>query len=117
MPNEELIMTNDEMIKLKEGDIVVNKETGNQYIVIYNDLGEHFVAVRSITVTNPSEWDKVERKEGHKKKVWINIYEDENADNGICSMTYVHPSKESADLNSAKAQKRLACIECEIEMK
>lgn len=66
-------MTNDEMNKLRRGDIVVNKETGNQYIVIYNDLGEYFVAVRSITVTNPSEWDKVERKERHKDLLALTI--------------------------------------------
>lgn len=47
-----------ELKALNNGDIVRGKHSGQAYTVISND-GRTVVAVRSITVTNPEEWDIV----------------------------------------------------------
>lgn len=52
-------MTKDRMKQLSEGDIVQNTSSGQGYIVISNSANHivnHIVAIRTITITNPSEW-------------------------------------------------------------
>ena len=47
-------MTKDEIDQLKPGDIV-RHASGNGYIVI--ETLPHVIAIRTIKVTNPSEWE------------------------------------------------------------
>lgn len=52
-------MTKDEMRALREGDIVRGKSSGMAFIITGN-YGERLTAVRSVDITNPDEWEKVE---------------------------------------------------------
>lgn len=49
-----------DVTKLQEGDIIRNKGSGQAYTVINRD-GKFAVAVRSVSVMNPDEWDLVLR--------------------------------------------------------
>lgn len=55
-------MNDSDFENLRDGDIVQNKGSGNAYIIVSND-GNTIVAVRSITITNPSEWTLVYKYE------------------------------------------------------
>ena len=44
---------------LKEGDRVRNRATGNCYIVTEKHGPYPAVGIRSVTITNPSEWELV----------------------------------------------------------
>lgn len=48
-------MKREDLAKLRPGDIVRHK-TGNAYVVVFND-GRCITATRTISVTNPNEWD------------------------------------------------------------
>jgi len=48
----------EEMKNLKRGDIVKNDGSGNSYVVTAN-YGDRITAVRTVDITNPSEWQKV----------------------------------------------------------
>ena len=49
-------MTKEEMKGLSIGDIIRGKLSGTPYIVTAN-YGDHVTAVKTVDVTNPSEWD------------------------------------------------------------
>ena len=53
-------MTNEEFAALKEGDIVRGKSSGMAYVVTGN-YGSHVVAVRTVDMTNPDEFDLVQK--------------------------------------------------------
>ena len=57
-------MTKKEFNKLKRGDIVLNLSSGNSYIIdhtiiTYTQQVTH-LAIRTITISNPSEWKRVQ---------------------------------------------------------
>lgn len=54
-------MTRDEFYKLRSGDIVQNNGSGNSYIVSHA-APDGFIVVRIITISNPFEWDLIERR-------------------------------------------------------
>ena len=45
--------------ELKEGTIIRNLGSGHAYIITQN-WGDHATAVRTVDVSNPSEWEIVE---------------------------------------------------------
>ena len=49
-------MTKEQMTRLQNGDIVRNLDSGIAYIIVRNWNGFEAIAIRSISVTNPSEW-------------------------------------------------------------
>jgi hypothetical protein len=57
-------MDKDELNKLNPGDIVQNLGSGNTYVIIevisiaYCSIP---IAIRAVTITNPSEWKKVNK--------------------------------------------------------
>jgi hypothetical protein len=51
-------MTYDEMRQLQPGDIVRGKGSSQSYVVTAN-YGSRVTAVRTVDLTNPSEWDLV----------------------------------------------------------
>ena len=51
-------MTEDEMRKLIDGDIVRHRGSGEPYIVTGN-FGQTVTAVRQAHITNPDEWEVV----------------------------------------------------------
>lgn len=52
-------MTEDELHNLKPGDLIQNLGSGNAYIVI--DSGDRIIAIRSVVVSNPTEWIAVKK--------------------------------------------------------
>ena len=54
-------MTEAEFKKLKEGD-VISSRTGYGYIVTQRISGTELVAVRTLVISNPSEWELVGKK-------------------------------------------------------
>jgi hypothetical protein len=52
-------MTVKEFNGLKRGDIVRNTGSGNSYVIVDGIKRLGFIAVRTITVTNPFEWEVV----------------------------------------------------------
>jgi hypothetical protein len=52
-------MTIDEMKDLKPGDLIRHVAGSRAYVVTRND-GGRITAVRTIDVTNPPEWEKVD---------------------------------------------------------
>jgi hypothetical protein len=50
-------VTEDELRKLKPGDLIQNLGSGNIYIVI--DVRDRIIAIRTIDITNLDEWDVV----------------------------------------------------------
>ncbi len=48
-------MTKEEMNSLRYGDRIRNEGSGMTYVVIYMNT-KKIVAVRSVEITNPSEW-------------------------------------------------------------
>ena len=54
-------MTNEDFENLREGDIVQNKGSGVGYIIIskYRDMA---IAVRTVELTNPAEWEIVQKR-------------------------------------------------------
>lgn len=55
-------MTDDEMAKLNVGDIVRHASGGDGYVVT-NNSGSRATAVRTVEITNPSEWVLVSKSE------------------------------------------------------
>lgn len=53
-------MTQEELNKLTMGDVIVNSGSGNVYVVVENVSLGVVVAVRSVSVTNPTEWRKLD---------------------------------------------------------
>lgn len=51
-------MTEKELRDLEVGDIVRNK-SGSEGYVITGSYGNRAIGVRTIDITNPSEWDRV----------------------------------------------------------
>lgn len=51
-------MTQEELANLKRGDLVRNVGSGESYMILDTYLRP--IAVRSVTVTNPQEWEKVD---------------------------------------------------------
>ncbi len=51
-------MTNDEMKKLRRGDLVAHK-SGSKLYVVTGNYGDHVTAVDSVDITNAIEWNKV----------------------------------------------------------
>lgn len=47
------------ILELERGDIVRHVDSGNSYVVIAN-YGEHATAVRSIEISDPTEWEIIE---------------------------------------------------------
>uniref|UniRef100_A0A6M3JPL1 Uncharacterized protein n=1 Tax=viral metagenome TaxID=1070528 RepID=A0A6M3JPL1_9ZZZZ len=61
---QEGIMNQKEFNKLKEGDIIVSKGSGNAYIIVNrisssNQPDKKFTVVRVIEASNPDGWEKV----------------------------------------------------------
>ena len=52
----EIKLTN--LKEVRRGDILRNNGTGNSYVVL-STYGDRILAVRDVTVTNPSEWTLV----------------------------------------------------------
>jgi hypothetical protein len=53
-------MTPAQLKGLERGDLVRHKSGGDAYVVTSN-YGNHVTAVRTVDMTNPTEWDKVRR--------------------------------------------------------
>jgi hypothetical protein len=53
-------MTRIELLSLRPGDIILGALDGQAYIVTRN-YGQHATAVKTVDVTNPSEWELVSR--------------------------------------------------------
>jgi hypothetical protein len=53
-------MTNEEFKHLREGDIVRAKASGISYVICVN-YGRHVSAVRTIDITNPEDFDVIEK--------------------------------------------------------
>jgi hypothetical protein len=47
--------------KLKRGDIIKHKD-GDSYVVVEN-YNQYAVGIRTITISNPYEWDMVDKGE------------------------------------------------------
>ena len=60
-------MTNDEFYKLESGDIILNRGSGLTYIVV-DIIGRKLIAVRTVTVSNPDEWDIVKKGQWENEK-------------------------------------------------
>jgi hypothetical protein len=56
-------MNKDEFENLQNGDIVQNKGTGQGYFIIGTYDG-HAIAARAIDITNPSEWEIIQKHSG-----------------------------------------------------
>ena len=58
-------MTEDEMSKLKRGDVVRHKVRGDTFVIVRQTgfAYPQFVAVSTTTVSQPEEWDLVPREE------------------------------------------------------
>jgi hypothetical protein len=55
-------MTREELMSLKRGDIVVNLGSGGSYIVEIEPTPITWaIGIRSIFISNPSEWEKVKK--------------------------------------------------------
>lgn len=54
-------MTKTEFKKLKEGDIITSA-SGHGYIVTQRVSDTEFIAVRTMSVSNPSEWRLAKKK-------------------------------------------------------
>lgn len=50
-------MTDEELRRLKEGDVVQHAD-GDGYVIV-RDMGRTKLAIRTIEVSNPSEWSRV----------------------------------------------------------
>lgn len=44
--------------KIKRGDILTNKSNGNSYVIDDELDSKTYIGVRTIMITNPSEWVK-----------------------------------------------------------
>src|SRR5581483_5817352 len=56
-------MTNSEFEKLKTGQVIQNKYNNQWAFIVSQNFGDRVIAVRTIEVNDPSEWDIVEIKE------------------------------------------------------
>ena len=54
-------MTREEFLKLERGDIVQHLSSGISY-VIEQSCSNVKIAVRTVTLTNPTEWIKIKEK-------------------------------------------------------
>lgn len=54
-------MTIEQFKNLRRGDIVQNRLTGDSYVIEQAYDYQKYVAVLTVTVTNPDEWTKIER--------------------------------------------------------
>lgn len=52
-------MTNEEMKRLRVGDVIRHKSLGSKQYVVTDNFGDRITAVDSVDVTNPIEWDIV----------------------------------------------------------
>ena len=59
-------MTEKELKDLQVGDIVRNKSGSEGYIITSN-YGNRAIGVRTIDITNPSEWDLVVKVVAHQR--------------------------------------------------
>lgn len=53
-------MTDDELQNLQPGDLIRGKVDGEAYVVTAN-YGSHVTAVRTADLTNPIEWDIIQK--------------------------------------------------------
>ena len=54
------MLSDQEVAKLKRGDVITNLGSGDSYLVIADAIpGQPATAIRALTVTNGSEWEKV----------------------------------------------------------
>jgi len=60
-------MTPEQIKDVMTGDVLRNVGTGHAYVVIANVDGQ-LVAVRTVTVTNPDEWDIIGKFHYHIEK-------------------------------------------------
>ena len=54
----ENIMNKREFKKIKRGNILTNKSSGNSYVVDDELDSKTYIGIRTIIITNPSEWVK-----------------------------------------------------------
>ena len=54
-------MTDDDLKRLLPGDLVRNKVRGSLAFVVTENHGDTVTAVRTVLLTNPIEWDVVQR--------------------------------------------------------
>jgi hypothetical protein len=59
------VVNNREFKKLEVGDIVTSLLTGNAYVVTQRTAEDEVIGVRTVTISNPSEWKLFK---GEKKK-------------------------------------------------
>lgn len=62
-------MTDEEFNSLAGGDFIRHKEsTSGEYYTVLSNYGDRVTAVRTVDMTNPSEWDLI-NKVVHRKRV------------------------------------------------
>lgn len=72
--------------KLKRGDIVKNKGSGESYIVDGN-YGNKIILIKTILVMNPSEWEKVPREDLIPKPLDPNLIPEEKFEELVVTTT------------------------------